>query len=235
MAKPTRLDHGDRMLHVIGRAVHDDSLFPSDDYARVFWDEVGRRSLEFGVDVLAMCLLGNHYHLIARGQPESLSATMHRALSRLANTRNHLDERRLGALVGRRYNVVGVRDERHKANLIRYVPMNPVRHGLARDPSKWVWSTHSILLGKRVAPDWFDRSKVLDAFGFEGPEEYERFVLSGAPLQRPPMTEREVRLHRVLVLADAGLTSREIAITTGFSESYVRRIVKAGSLDRLRS
>ncbi len=64
MAKAKRYDHGNRMLHVISRSVHEDELFPTDRFARLFWNEVGNRSLEFGVRILAMCLLGNHFHLI---------------------------------------------------------------------------------------------------------------------------------------------------------------------------
>ncbi|MGI9187522.1 MAG: hypothetical protein ACR2J9_08435, partial [Gaiellales bacterium] len=230
VSKSTRHDHGNRMLHVIGRCVFGDDLFPDDRYARIFWSEVGYRSLEFDVQVLAMCLLGNHYHLIVRGNPAGLSQTMHRALSKLANTRNREEERRRGALVGRRYDVVPCDDRRHEANVMRYVPMNPVLHRLARDPAKWVWSTHAILAGKRVAPDWFDRARVLDAFGFEHAQEYERFVLAGTRVQVPPTNRRELEHHRVRVRAEAGLSVEEIARTTGFSTRHVRRILSEAPL-----
>ncbi|MGI9187536.1 MAG: transposase, partial [Gaiellales bacterium] len=199
MSKAIRHDGGGRMLHVIGRSVNNDFLFPHDDDAQCFWTEVGYRSLEFGVQILAMCLLGNHYHLIVRGDAEPLAQTMHRALSKLANVRNKRDGRR-GALVGRRYSVVHPEDAVHTQRLIRYVPMNPVHHKLGKDPAKWVWSTHGILLGRRVAPPWCERLEVLRTFGFVDAKEYERFVLAGTPLVPPPMTPLEVKHHRVLVM-----------------------------------
>ena len=230
MAKRTRDDHGTRLLHVIGRCVHDDELFPSDFYARLFWGEIGGRSLEFGVDILSVCLLRNHYHLIVRGQPDALADTMHRGLSKLANVRNRIEERRRGALVGRRYDVIPVQDGRHAANLIRYVPMNPVLHRLARDPADWRWSTHAILIGRRPCPEWFDRRKALSAFGFHDAAAYERFVLAGTPLYRPPVNPREVREHRVLVMAEAGVGLSAIRDAVGLSERHVRRIIASSAL-----
>ena len=224
MAKAIRYDGGGRMLHVIGRSVNNDFLFPHDDDAQRFWSEVGYRSLEFGVQILAMCLLGNHYHLIVRGDSEPLAETMHRALSKLANTRNKRDGRR-GALVGRRYDVVHPNDALHRSRLIRYVPMNPVRHKLAKDPAKWVWSTHSILLGKRVAPAWFDRNEVLRTFGFVDAQAYERFILAGTPLVPPPMTPLELKHHRVLVMAQAGMSLEHIVEVSGYSDRHVRRLI----------
>lgn len=224
MAKAIRYDGGGRMLHVIGRSVSRDFLFPDHDDAQRFWNEIGHRSLEFGVQILAMCLLGNHYHLIVRGDAGPLAATMHRSLSKLANVRNKREGRR-GALVGRRYDVVHPEDALHVSRLIRYVPMNPVRHKLAKDPEQWVWSTHSILLGKRVAPDWFDRASVLRAFGFVDAEEYKRFVLAGTPLVPPPMTPLELKHHRVLVMAQAGLPLECIVEMSGYSERHVKRLI----------
>ena len=224
MAKAIRYDDGGRMLHVIGRSVNNDFLFPHDNDAQCFWSEIGYRSLEFGVQIFAMCLLGNHYHLIVRGDAEPLAETMHRSLSKLANVRNRRDGRR-GALVGRRYDVVHPKDALHMQRLIRYVPMNPVLHKLAQDPAKWVWSTHSILLGKRVAPEWFDRDEALRAFGFVDAKEYERFVVADAPIAPPPMTRLELKQHRVLVMAQVGISLEIIVKDTGYSERHVRRLV----------
>jgi REP element-mobilizing transposase RayT len=232
MAKATRYDGGGRMLHVIGRCVSKELMFPDDNDAQLFWSEVGYRSLEFGVQILAMCLLGNHYHLIVRGDAEPLAETMHRGLSKLANVRNKREGRR-GALVGRRYTVIHPEDAVHVSRLIRYVPMNPVRHKLAQDPAKWVWSTHAILLGHRGAPEWFDRDEVLRVFGFVDANQYERFVLAGTPIVPPPMTQLELKHHRVLVMAQAGLPMKQIVDVSGYSERHVLRLI-AGSAVRPR-
>ncbi len=232
MAKAKRYDHGNRMLHVMSRSVHEDQLFPTDRFARLFWNEVGNRSLEFGVRILAMCLLGNHFHLILKGAPDAVSDTMHRGNSKLANVRNREDEKRRGALVGRRYNVVPVRDELHARRVIRYVPMNPVLHKLASDPAKWRWSTHAILVGKREAPEWFDRHAAIREFGFPDAASYERFVLQDSPLEPPPMSKEEAKQHQVLVLAQYGLTIDHISEVSGYTPRHVRRIIAQSSLGK---
>lgn len=234
MPKATRRDHGRRLLHVIGRSVHGDMLFPDVDHSGLFWSELGTQAQEHGVELSAMCLLGNHYHLLLKGRPEAISTTMHRALSKLANVRNRREERRRGALVGRRYHVVAIADKMHARRCIRYVPLNPVLHKLARDPAGWRWSTHGILVGRREAPLWFDAERALRSFGFRSAQEYERFVLADTPLALPPMTEREARDHRILVMAQVGISLDEIASRTGLSARHVSRIVATSAIRTVR-
>ena len=230
MPKQKRFDHGRRLLHIIGRSVHGDMLFPNDDYAGLFWSELGGRAAANDVELSAICLLGNHYHLLLKGRPADVSTTMHRALSKLANVRNRREEKRRGALVGRRYSVVPIVDDLHARHCIRYVPLNPVLHKLERDPARWRWSTHAILTGRRDAPPWFDRDRALRCFGFRSGAEYERFVLADTPLALPPMTPREARDHRVLLMAQVGIPLAEIATRFGLSERHVSRIVATSAI-----
>ena len=137
---------------------------------------------------------------------------------------------RRGALVGRRYSVVPIVDDLHARHCIRYVPLNPVLHKLERDPAKWRWSTHAILTGRRDAPPWFDRDRALRCFGFRSGAEYERFVLADTPLALPPMTPREARDHRVLLMAQVGIPLAEIATRFGLSERHVSRIVATSAI-----
>ena len=225
MSKQQRHDCPSTMQHIIGRAVNGEFLFPSERYSQIFWNELGTKSIEFGVDILALFLLGNHYHALLRGERAAISDTFHRALSRLANTLNKDHERR-GALVGRRFKSIPIVDDNHHFNVIQYVPMNPVHHKLARDPAQWHWSTHAILIGMRPAPDWFDRNRALRAFGFADPESYNRFVLSGTHLELPPLTMADFKRRNIRRLAMQGSTTQEIAALSGLSQRQIQRLLK---------
>ena len=225
MPKQNRHNCPDTMQHIIGRAVSGEFLFPSERYSQIFWNELGAKSVEFGVDILALCLLGNHYHALMRGERDAISSTFHRALSRLANTLNKDHERR-GALVGRRFKSIPIVDEDHHFSVVKYVPMNPVRHKLIDDPSRWLWSTHPILIGKRSAPDWFDRNRSLRAFGFPDAERYNRFVLSDTPLELPPLTMTDFKRRNIRRLAMEGNTTQQIATVSGLSQRQIQRLLK---------
>lgn len=230
MSKKRRINH-DGMVHVIGRSVHDNKLFSTDSYASLFWNEVGLRSVEFDIRIVALCLLGTHYHMLAFGSAKGLWETLHRAHSKLANVLNLKEERR-GALIGRRYNAIGINDEAHAMNAIRYVPMNPVHHRLHTDPAKWRWSTHRILVGVEQAPAWFDSNAALRSFGFADSESYNRFVVGGTHLEPPPMTPSDLLRHRARGLALYGIKTKGIAENLGISERHVRRLMLGSAVER---
>ena len=231
MPKKLRVNHNG-MVHVIGRSVHGNLLFPTDSYASLFWNEVGLRSMEFDVRIVALCLLGTHYHMLALGSARGLWDTLHRAHSKLANVLN-LKEGRRGALIGRRYNAIGIKDEVHAMNAIRYVPMNPVHHRLHTDPVKWRWSTHRILVGVERAPKWFDPNAALRTFGFADSESYNRFVVGGTHLEPPPMTPSELLHHRARGMALYGIKTKDIAESLGISERHVRRLIHGSAIERM--
>ncbi len=51
------------------------------------------------------------------------------------------------------------------ARNVRYVALNPVRAGLARDPLSWLWSTHRDVVGATVDP-WVTQERLATALGW---------------------------------------------------------------------
>ena len=89
--------------------------------------------------MIAWCLMGTHFHLVAECDLEQLSLAVHRLnclyamyFNRRHNRRGHLFENRFSAWV--------VWDEPHLESTVGYVLENPVRAGLCRQASEWRWS-----------------------------------------------------------------------------------------------
>ena len=228
MTRPRRYDYGARPLHVISRAVAEDVLFPDQEAFQVFWRALGEQACEHGVVLGQVCLMTNHYHLLVRADPDALAAALKMAHGKLAWLRNHGDRRR-GRVFGRRYEVFPIEDVRHHARVVRYIPHNPVRARMAREPGEWKWSTHRILAGKERPPAWFDLPAALRLAGFFDSRNYERLVLADTPLELPPMSQRELVAHRICMLAERGADSHEIARQVGVPLRRVRSTLKASA------
>ncbi len=112
------------------------------------------------VDVLAFCLMPNHYHaLFTPTISEELSACIAHFSSIYAkyfNKKYEID----GHLWQRRYWSGHVGEGGHLARVWRYIEQNPVRAGMVLTPDQWEWSSAAFRsTGHRphylMEPDWW--------------------------------------------------------------------------------
>jgi len=134
--------------HVTQRGNRRQEVFFSDaDYA-AYKALLAEHCAAAGVAVWAYCLMPNHVHLILVPPDEDgLRAALgeaHRRYTRRINFREgwrgYLWQGRFASFV---------MDERHLLAAARYVELNPVRAGLARQPRAWRWSSAAAHLSGR--------------------------------------------------------------------------------------
>jgi len=100
------------------------------------------------VEILAYCLMPNHYHLLVQFQAGSLSEPM-KALS-LAYTKGmNARYHRVGSLFQGRFCSILVDREPYLVHLARYIHLNPVKAGLVRHPKEWEFSSYQEYAGLR--------------------------------------------------------------------------------------
>lgn len=226
MARPRRRYPAEFPIHVIGRGVHGDRLCPSRSFGTLLFNSIGAWCKECEVEVIALCVMGTHYHLLAVGEPAAVSLALHRAHSRHANIRNHV-EGRLGRVFGRRYRVISIRDDLHFERAVPYVALNPVHHRLCDHPRRWRNSTYAALAGERPPPAWFDRERALRRCGYRDGDDYRRAMARSRTLPAPPMSAGEMTRHHVESLAARGATPAAIADELGICERHVRKLLDA--------
>lgn len=91
--------------------------------------------------IVAWCVMPNHVHVIARIHAgHSLGEVIYSWKSWVAKQANKLLGRS-GAFWQREYYDRYMRDEKHLADAILYVEMNPVKPGLVKTPEAWPWSS----------------------------------------------------------------------------------------------
>ena len=114
-------------------------MFLDRDDGRGFLLELWRAVERFDLHPLALCLMPNHYHLVADAARDLLSRALHRVNGSYAQRFNAKYDRS-GHLWGGRFALWQVRDDEHLRSTCLYVVRNPVRAGLCEAPADWPWS-----------------------------------------------------------------------------------------------
>ncbi len=106
-------------------------------------------SKKYQVEIHAWVLMSNHVHLLCTPQsPNALSQLM-QSLGRQYVRYFNLRHQRTGTLWEGRFKSCLVQEEDYLMQLYRYIELNPVRAGMVKQPSDYVWSSYRInALGK---------------------------------------------------------------------------------------
>jgi REP element-mobilizing transposase RayT len=154
-----------------------------DGGAPIFADDADRERfetlLERYVDecsptLLAYALMGNHAHFCLRPGTTSLPGLMQRLLTAHAHWFNRRHALK-GHVYQGRYHCSPCESERQLLATIRYIHLNPVKHGFTTGPD-YRWSTHAEYAGA-ARRDWVDAGTGLAHFG--GRARYLDFVRDG--------------------------------------------------------
>jgi REP element-mobilizing transposase RayT len=176
VAETIRLEPRGAWHHVMNRGADGRRLFVDaadrDDFVRLMADAAARTPLQ----VHAYCVMGNHYHLLARLDARAMDGVVRRLEWRFEqrHRRRHRDG---GPVFRGRHRTVPVRALRQLVLVSRYVHLNPVEAGLAARPEDWRWSSYAGYLDPQRAAPWLATGVILGAFGSLGPRRrYRAFV-----------------------------------------------------------
>ncbi|MBN8477857.1 MAG: transposase [Burkholderiales bacterium] len=129
-------------LHVIQRGNNRQSIFGGPPDRILFLRLLLAAALEHGVAIHAYALMPNHVHLLATpASPDAIPGAV-QSVGRAYVQRFNLKNGRTGTLWEGRYRAAIVDDERYLLTCMRYIELNPVRAGLAGEPSAYRWSSY---------------------------------------------------------------------------------------------
>ena len=133
--------------HITQRGNYRQPVFFNDDDRQFFLRRLIKRAKQYEIDVLAWCLMINHFHLIAIPRRRDSFALGLRALlgeyslrinSQRGDARGHIWQSRFYSCA---------LSQRHLRMALRYVELNPVRANLVDDPEQYPWSSARCHLG----------------------------------------------------------------------------------------
>jgi REP element-mobilizing transposase RayT len=245
------------VYHVTARGNGDERIFADDADKLHMIRLLAAASARQGWDIMAYCLMDNHYHLVVRTPVRNLSEGMHMINASYGEAYNARHEHRGHVFQGRVFSVAFASDA-HLLEACRYTVLNPVRAGLVTSPADWQWSSYGASAFGRASliplSDQMLLSMVDDRGGDQARASYREFISAGIGLPKPAflMPRREGRpasphvLRReplrsrgdvdleagILRLRSQGKTLREIGHELGVSAMTVERHLKETTAPR---
>ena len=125
--------------------------------------------------LLAYCLMDNHVHLVVETPRANLAPGMQWLHGNYAQDFN---ERHgwTGHLFQGRYGSRLITSDERLWGVLAYVMWNRLEAGLCDDPAEYSWSSHPAMLGRRAAPRWLARARVLDHLAGMGDDPLAAYV-----------------------------------------------------------
>ena len=159
--------------HIYHRGANKQKIFFEADNYLYFSRLLRRQRDRYAMNIIAYCLMPNHFHLMLQPQRRmNLSQFMGKLQQSYVQAINWR-YRRTGPLFRERFRHVHVHGERHQLLLCRYIHVNPKKDGLVRDLRDWPSSNYLEFIGARhgglVVPGYREKF-------FATGKEYEEFV-----------------------------------------------------------
>jgi REP element-mobilizing transposase RayT/DNA-directed RNA polymerase specialized sigma24 family protein len=155
MARPLRIEFPGAVYHVASRGDRREPIFVDDGDRRGLLEVVRQALSRFDAQMLAYCLMGNHYHFVLHTRQANLSLLMRHVngvYTQFFNRRHN----KVGHLFQGRFKAILVDRDAYLLEVCRYVELNPVRARMVAKPDRWRWSSYRAHVGVSEAPQWLD-------------------------------------------------------------------------------
>ena len=164
MARPWRIQYAGAVYHLTARGNNKQDIFLDKEDRGFFLNCLARAWKRFDLEILAFCLMSNHYHLFLRTRKANLSKALH-WLNATYTGHFNWRHQRCGHLFQGRYKSVLVLDQAHYLRLSMYIHLNPVRAGLVEEPEDYFWSSARDYMRLRDRFAWLNRDELLAHYG----------------------------------------------------------------------
>ena len=143
MPRITRVDIGGEIYHVLNRANARVTIFDNEKDYQQFEDILEEAVTKFNMQLLAYCIMPNHWHLIIYPKNDG---DMQLFMSWLTNThtrRWHVSKSTVGQghLYQGRYKSFICEKDTHLLSVLRYVERNAKTANLVKKAEDWKWSS----------------------------------------------------------------------------------------------
>jgi REP element-mobilizing transposase RayT len=173
MTRPLRINFEGALYHVTARGNNKETIFLDERDYKKYFHFLERYKMRFDFRLHAYALMPNHVHLLLETGKDPVSKIMqaiHTSYTMYFNTRHG----RVGHVFQGRFKSLLCDRDAYLLELVRYIHLNPVRAGLAKNLKDYPWSSHKEYLGTKQL---VDTEMVLEMLG--GISAYKDFVRGG--------------------------------------------------------
>ncbi|HKL11677.1 MAG TPA: transposase [Clostridia bacterium] len=150
--------------HVMIRGNNKEYIFESPQDKGKFM-KIFKEKIELNdVAVAAYCLMGNHFHLVAKAEIDELADFMKKITVSYASYYN-LNRDRVGHVFQGRFRSETIESNQYLLGVVRYVHRNPLEAGLVGRIEDWQWSSYTEYIAKSRLLDNQVKELVESLFG----------------------------------------------------------------------
>ncbi len=131
----------DNYYHIYNRGNNRQLIFFERDNYLYFLRQLKKHLIPNSVDIIAYCLMPNHYHLLVYLKTDHFSKLMQAFSLSYTKAINKRHER-LGSLFQGRFQAIHVDGEEYLLHLTRYIHLNPVKANLVEKAEDWEFSSY---------------------------------------------------------------------------------------------
>ena len=135
--------------HIYNRGVNRRPIFFHDRNWSFFLRRLRKYFIADKADIIAYCLMPNHYHLLVRAKTDAFSHKVMQPFATSYTKAINKEQSRVGALFQGRFKGKHIERDRYLLHLSRYIHRNPVDAGLVSMPADWVFSSYREYIGLR--------------------------------------------------------------------------------------
>jgi len=151
------------IYHVYNRVSRGEHVFRDEGEVDRFEALLAATKKRDDFQILAWCVMSNHYHLAVRMGEVSLSRSMGHIQHRFSQSYNGR-HRVFGPFWQGRYRSRWVGDEEYLRQLIAYIHLNPVTACVVKDAARYRWCGHREVVGRAVGRRLVDVDETLLTF-----------------------------------------------------------------------
>lgn len=162
MSRPLRIEYENAVYHVMNRGARHAKIFHGEIFYQNFLACLVEANQRFGLQILAYCLMGNHYHLLLKTPRANLSRCM-RHIDGIYTQRYNRIKSHDGSLFRGRYKAIVVDVDSYLLQVSRYIHRNPIEmeNPLVSNLEEYPWSSYPAYINKTPCPEWLLRDEVL--------------------------------------------------------------------------
>ncbi|HUP45777.1 MAG TPA: transposase [Thermoanaerobaculia bacterium] len=163
MTRPLRYIEPECLYHVTARGNRKGDIVLDDEDRLTVVELLARVVCDRRWLLHAWVLMTNHLHLVVTTPLANLSEGMRDFLGEYSRRFNSVHGL-VGHLFQHRFDAKPVERETHLLELVRYVPLNPVRARMVGSPADWPWSSYLATAGFQPVPEWLEVDSTLAQF-----------------------------------------------------------------------
>ncbi len=178
MTRPLRIQYPGAWYHIMNRGRRREDIFSTNQDYIAFIEVLKEAVSLWNINIVAYCLMSNHYHLLLHTPEGNLSRCM-RHINGVYTQRYNRAKRHDGQLFRGRYKSILLDSDNYLTVLVRYIHRNPLRAGMVGRLEDYAWSSHNGYLSKSSKWDWIDKEaffELLTNVKSKRLKEYREFV-----------------------------------------------------------